>query len=139
MIITRTGRCLLGAVAGLVLTSGMFAQAATPPPLPNEPIGVIESLPATYPPSWFLVHDASFFHMGAGKLYIIDTAAATLAEQVKGLFNVSMIGSIAQSPERSEIYATETFHSRGSRGDRMDVLTVFDQATLAPRFSMAPL
>lgn len=133
MIITRTGRCLLRALAGLVLTSGMFAQAATPPPLPNEPIGVIESLPAAYPPSWFLVHDASFFHMGAGKLYIIDTAAATLAEQVKGFFNVSMIGSIAQSPKRSEIYATETFHSRGSRGDRMDVLTVFDQATLAPR------
>jgi methylamine dehydrogenase heavy chain len=133
MIIARKGHCLLRAVAGLIFASAMCAQAATPPPLPIEPTGIIESLPTTYPPSWFLVHDAAFFHMGDGKVYIIDTAAATLAEQVKGTFNVSLIGNIIQSAKRSEIYATETFHSRGSRGDRLDVLTVFDQATLAPK------
>lgn len=133
MIIVAKGRCLLSALAGLILASGTFAQAATPPPLPIEPTGVIQTLPATYPPSWFLVHDAAFFHMGDGKVYIIDTAADTLAEQVKGLFNVSLIGNITQSAKRSEVYATETFHTRGSRGDRMDVLTVFDQQTLAPK------
>ncbi|MEE4143911.1 MAG: amine dehydrogenase large subunit [Halieaceae bacterium] len=93
---------------------------------------MIETLPATYPPSWFLVHDAAFFHMGDGKVYIIDTAAETLAQQVKGMVNVSMIGNIAQSARRNEIYATETFHSRGNRGDRMDVLTIFERQTLAP-------
>ncbi len=79
------------------------------------------------------MHDAGFFHMGDGKVYVIDTAAETLAEQVKGTFNVSLIGNIAQSPKRGEIYATETFHSRGSRGDRLDVLTIFDRQTLAPK------
>lgn len=133
MINVAKGRNLLGAMAGLVLAGGMFAQAATPPPLPIEPTGVIETLPGTYPPSWFLVHDAAFFHMGDGKVYIIDTAADTLAKQVKGTFNVSLIGNLIQSAKRSEVYATETFHTRGSRGDRMDVLTVFDQATLAPK------
>tara|TARA_R110001599_G_scaffold353859_1_gene600547 strand:+ start:49103 stop:50302 length:1200 start_codon:yes stop_codon:yes gene_type:complete len=133
MIIVHKGRCLLRALAGFVLASGMYAQAATPPPLPIEPTGVIETLPATYPPSWFLVHDAAFFHMGNGKVYIIDTAAGTVAEQVKGTFNVSLIGNLTQSAKRSEIYATETFHTRGSRGDRLDVLTIFDQTTLAPK------
>lgn len=133
MIIARKDRCLLAAVTGCLLASTALAQADTlPPPLPIEPTGIVENLPATYPPSWFLVHDASFFHMGDGKVYVIDTAAATLAEQVKGTFNVSLIGNIAQSSKRGEIYATETFHSRGSRGDRLDVLTIFDQTTLAP-------
>ena len=79
------------------------------------------------------MQDAGFFHMSDGKVYVIDTAADTLASQVKGTFNVSMIGNITQSPERGEIYAAETFHTRGSRGDRIDVLTVFDQTTLAPK------
>jgi methylamine dehydrogenase heavy chain len=71
--------------------------------------------------------------MSDGKVYVIDTAADTLAAQVKGTFNVSLIGNVAQSPKRGEIYATETFHSRGSRGDRLDVLTIFDTRTLAPK------
>jgi len=133
MTIALKDRHLLRVLAGLLLASGSLAQAATPPPLPIEPTGIIETLPATYPPSWFLVHDAAFFHMSDGKLYIIDTAADTVAEQVKGLFNVSFIGNIKQSAKRSEIYATETFHTRGNRGDRMDVLTVFDQQTLAAK------
>jgi len=133
MMIARKGRCLLAAAAGSLLAGVALAQQGQPPPLPIEPTGVIQTLPASYPPSWFLVHDASFFHMSDGKVYVIDTAAATLAAQVKGTFNVSLIGNIAQSPKRGEIYATETFHSRGTRGDRLDVLTIFDTRTLAPK------
>ncbi|MCB1728958.1 MAG: methylamine dehydrogenase, partial [Halieaceae bacterium] len=130
MKIARKGRCLLGALAlGAVAGAAAVQAEAVPPPLPIEPTGVIQTLPATYPPSWFLVHDAAFFHMGDGKVYVIDTAAETLAQQVKGTFNVSLIGNIVQSARRSEVYATETFHSRGSRGDRLDVLTIFDQQT----------
>ena len=132
MTIASKGRYLMTALAGVFFASAGVVQAV-PPPLPIEPTGVIETLPSTYPPSWFLVQDATFFHMGDGKVYVLDTAAATLAEQVKGTFNVSLIGNLTQSAKRSEMYATETFHSRGSRGDRLDVLTVFDQKTLAPK------
>ncbi|MCB1694587.1 MAG: methylamine dehydrogenase [Halioglobus sp.] len=133
MMIAYKSRRLLAAVTGILLTGTALAQQDRPPPLPIEPTGIIETLPAAYPPSWFLVQDAGFFHMSDGKVYVIDTAADTLASQVKGTFNVSMIGNITQSPERGEIYAAETFHTRGSRGDRIDVLTVFDQTTLAPK------
>ncbi len=132
MMIARKGRCLLAVAAGTLLAGVALAQQGQPPPLPIEPTGVIQTLPATYPPRWFLVHDASFFHMSDGKVYVIDTAAATLATQVKGTFNVSLIGNITQVPGRGEIYATQTFHSRGSLGDRLDVLTIFDMQTLAP-------
>jgi methylamine dehydrogenase heavy chain len=124
-------------LAGLgVLVGTSFAHFAVsaerPPPLPIEPTGIIETLPKTYPEHWFLVHDAAFFHMSDGKVYVLDADAATQPTQTKGTFNVSLMGNITQSAKRSEIYAMETFHSRGTRGDRLDVLTIWDQETLSP-------
>ena len=79
MMIAYKGRGLLAAVTGILLTGTALAQQDRPPPLPIEPTGIIQTLPATYPPSWFLVQDAGFFHMSDGKVYVIDTAADTLA------------------------------------------------------------
>ena len=125
---------LLGTAAALLGASGLSsAKDDLPPPMPIEPTGIVESLPAKYPERWFLVHDASFFSMSDGKVYVIDAEAETLGEQVKGLFNVVLMGNIGQSPERSELYAAETFHERGTRGKRIDVLTIWDQATLSPK------
>ncbi len=122
----------LAGAAALVAVGLSTTASAAPPPLPIEKTGIVESLPATYPESWFLVHDAAFFSMSDGKVYVIDTAAETLPEQVKGTFNVVLIGNITQSAKRSEIYATETFHTRGTRGERQDMLTIWDQENLSP-------
>jgi len=104
----------------------------TLPPLPIERVGDVESLPDRYPETWFLVHDVSFFGMSDGRVNIVDAAAGTLPEQMKGMFNVSFIGSVLEARNRSEIYASETFYSRGTRGDRTDVLTIWDRASLEP-------
>ena len=127
-ILSKTG-LFLSALAGLTLA--LAAGAQQPPPLPIEETGRVESLPKTYPESWFLVHDAAFFSMSDGKVYVIDTAAETLPEQVKGTFNVVLMGNVLQAASRAEIYAVETFHSRGTRGDRLDVITVWDQENLS--------
>jgi methylamine dehydrogenase heavy chain len=116
----------------LLLAHTAAAQDPTLPPLPIEPTGVIETLPDRYPASWFLVHDATFFHMSDGKVYVMDVEAEAVPQQVQGTFNVALIGNVLESSKRSEIYATETFHSRGTRGDRMDVLTIWDKSTLSP-------
>jgi len=103
-----------------------------PPPLPVEPTGVVETLPSQYPSDWFLVQDSAFFHMSDGKVYVIDASKDTVGQQVKGMFNNSLMGNILQVPSRGEIMSVETFHSRGTRGDRIDVLTIWDSATLSP-------
>lgn len=120
------------AVFVAIVLQATIAQAQQPLPLPIEKIGIVETLPTAYPESWFLVHDAAFFSMSDGKVYIVDAAAKTLATQIKGSFNSVLMGNIIQSAQRSEIYATETFHSRGTRGDRLDVLTIWDQENLSP-------
>ena len=120
------------ALLALLLPAPGVAQDGRFPPLPIEPLGVVKTLPAHYPNDWFLVHDASFYHMSDGKVYVIDSSAETLANQFKGMFNVALMGSVTQSWRRGEIYAAETFLSRGTRGVRTDVLTIWDSATLAP-------
>jgi len=119
-------------ITGMALAFSAVADDR-PPPLPIEPIGVVESLPATYPNEWLLVHEASFFNMQDGKIIVLDASAETLTEQYKGMVNISLMGNYLQNSARSEIYATETFHTRGNRGDRFDVLTVWDMATLSSK------
>ncbi|MDO8861964.1 amine dehydrogenase large subunit [Haliea sp. E1-2-M8] len=126
-------RAVAAVLCGLMgAGQALAADKPLPPPLPVEPIGIVETLPREYPASWFLVHDAAFFHMSDGKVWVLDTAEDTVARQVQGTFNVSMIGNIQQSPSRAEIYATETFQTRGTRGERIDVLTIWDQENLSP-------
>ena len=131
MLTLRKATAIGVAVGGLSL-AGIALSAERPPPLPIEPTGIIETLPKAYPEHWFLVHDVAFFHMSDGKIYVIDADADTQPEQVKGTFNLSLIGNITQSARRHEMYSMETFHSRGSRGDRLDALTIWNPATLSP-------
>ena len=119
-------------LAAAIAVTGAAVQAQDqPPPLPVEPTGVIEQLPAQYPADWFLVQDSSFFHMSDGKVYVIDSSADTVGDQVKGMFNNALMGNILQVPSRGEIMSVETFHTRGTRGDRIDVLTIWDTANLS--------
>ncbi len=124
----------MGLALAMLFTGNALEALAEqqPPPLPVEPTGVVETLPARYPADWFLVHDAAFFHMSDGKVYVIDSSKDTVGEQVKGLFNNSLMGSVLQVPSRGEIMSVETFHSRGTRGDRIDVLTIWDTVNLSP-------
>jgi methylamine dehydrogenase heavy chain len=100
--------------------------------LPNDPLGKVNTLPQPYPPHWVWVQDIAFEHMLDGKMVLLDPKAATLRDQVKGQFNFSMIAAFAQAATRPELYVAETYYSRGSRGTRTDVITVYDKPTLSP-------
>ena len=63
---------------------------------------------------------------------MVDADSDDPATRVKGMFNAGFIGQFVQSRGRPEMYVVETFYSRGTRGERTDVLTVFDKQTLAP-------
>ncbi|MEX2524360.1 MAG: amine dehydrogenase large subunit [Gammaproteobacteria bacterium] len=124
------------AVAQKEETSSSAEQPAEPnakqPPLKTEEMGRVETLPADYPEHWFLVFDLAFFHMLEGRTIVVDALGKSIPEQFKGSFNVSFGGSIARSDLRNELYAAETFYTRGNRGTRTDVVTIYDTATLEP-------
>jgi methylamine dehydrogenase heavy chain len=100
--------------------------------LPNDKMGEIGTLPVPYGDHWIIAHDIAFDHMLNGKVMVLDAEKETRNEQYKGMFNSSFIASIAVATKRPEIYVYETYYSRGSRGDRTDLVTIYDKATLAP-------
>ncbi len=112
----------------IVLLFGTAAVAEIQP----EPQGIIESLPDKYPSSWVILQDAAFFHMLDGKFVVVDASADDPNEQFKGMFNGSFIANFTQAESRPEMYVAETFYSRGTRGTRTDVLTIYDKSTLTP-------
>ena len=124
-ISTRTRAALLG-VAGLTAAALAAAVALARPEvaLDAEPVGSVLSLPDT--PGDHAVWLADFLFRRAA-LFDADRGdfLGMLSAGVGGIHPLF-------SPDRSEIYLPETYYSRGTRGERTDVVTVYDARRLAP-------
>ena len=116
-------------VAFVALALALPALASDP--LPSEPIPTSLELRDEYPPTWVFAHDFNFNAIVDGKIAIIDVAAET--RPYKGHIGAGQFGSFAAAKTRSELYTTQTFMSRRTHGERVDVLTVFDRRTLSPQ------
>jgi methylamine dehydrogenase heavy chain len=134
-------------VLGLILSvsggiSQAYASSTTPtqkaairtdiPPLPIEETGRVEVLPSLFPESWMFVDEASFFSMFGGKIILLDVAEKKSAKRIKGTADKNLLGNFIQAQTRPEFYILESFHSRGSRGPKTDVLTIYDKTTMSP-------
>mgnify|MGYP002713303907 CR=1 FL=1 len=119
----KTGRVLVITCLFWASTAGAFTA---------EELGRVERLPSVYPDHWVIAHDGAFFHMLEARMNVLDADAETGPQQFKGTVNNSLNGLFAQSAVRSEMYIGETFYSRGQRGERTDVVTIYDKATLSP-------
>jgi len=99
------------------------ADAGTPEPLPAGTIGGVLAPPARDPHQvWvadFVFARTAGFDGDSGRML--------------GMLSTG-VGAIAPvfSQARNEIYLPETYYSRGSRGERTDVVTIYDATTLAP-------
>ena len=113
----------LRCAALLALALASAAPAARAADVAAEVPGAVLSLP---PPSphWFWIGDL---------LYRRSALVDADSGRFLGMLS-SGVGVIAPSlsAERGEIYLPETYYSRGSRGVRTDVVTVYDATRLAP-------
>jgi methylamine dehydrogenase heavy chain len=119
------------ATAAIVATRGDVAVAA-PEPV-GEPVGQVLTLPEKPGPHWFWVSDV-LLHRTA--LYDGD-GGKMLGSITAGSPGVGFVISPMFSPDRRDIYIPESYFSRGIRGDRTDVVTVYDARTLMPREEIA--
>ena len=116
-------------VLGLSLAA-LVAVSAAQAELPAEPIPNVETLSADYPDSLVFAHDANFEALIAGRVVLIDVAPEM--RNYKGALDAAQFASFAESSQRDELYVAETFYSRGTRGERTDVITIYDKENLAP-------
>src|SRR5438132_13839073 len=117
-------RKLLLRVIVLCLATGGFARGE----LSGEAVGKVTVLPARPGPHWFwlsdiLLHRTALFDADTGEL--LGTLSA-------GTAGVGFVITPLFAPDHREVYLPETFYSRGVRGERTDVVTVYDSSTLQP-------
>ena len=126
MKFAQLGSKLLLATGALLLAMAAAAQFVP------DPLGKTYELPTVYPETWIIAQDASFFHPSDGKFIVLDAGLDDHHARYKGMFNGSFVAQLAIAESRPEMYVVETFHSRGNRGVRTDVLTFYDKRTIAP-------
>jgi methylamine dehydrogenase heavy chain len=71
---------------------------------------------------WVHVQDVNFPYLTASKTFLID--GDTMG--ILGMANTGYVPNPVLALDNSAFYSTETFWSRGSRGERTDVVTIFD-------------
>lgn len=125
-------RIAKGMTLAVLMVSASAASAQDyPQPLPEEPVPTVAELPVRYPESWVFVHDLHFNSLPDGRAAIVDVAAES--NHLRGQIPIAQFGNILPSTTRGEIYVGETFYSRLTRGERTDVITIWDTKTLAPK------
>lgn len=117
-------RCC-GLAFGLLLLSLTGSAAAGPQP---ETVGRVLSLPSQPGPHWFwmsdaLLHRTALFDADSGELL------GTISSGTAGV-GFAIVPQL--SHDHREIYLAESYYSRGVRGERSDVVTVYDAVHLNP-------
>lgn len=115
----------LAVLANALLLPGL---ALAGPPLQNEPIRV-EALPSPPSPHWVWVNDIAFFDMGASRATLVNGDTGTML----GMLSTGYaFNSVVTYRTGGIIYSPETYYSRGTRGVRTDVVTLYGAQHLAP-------
>ncbi len=126
-------RPVLRLIASITACTAALLALAVPAPARAEddvaePVGQVLTLPAKPRPHWFwlgdvLLHRTALYDGDSGKLLGTITAGTPgVGFAIWPLF----------SPDHREIYIPESYFSRGVRGDRTDVVTIYDAQTLMP-------
>ncbi|MDG2277050.1 MAG: amine dehydrogenase large subunit, partial [Pseudomonadales bacterium] len=100
----------------------LFGVSAVWAELPAEPIPNLIKLKTPYPAGYALVHDFAFSGLIDSKFALVDTQNQTY----KGMISAGQFATINFSTKRQKFYVGETIHTRGVRGKRQDIITIYD-------------
>ncbi|MEJ1962726.1 MAG: amine dehydrogenase large subunit [Gammaproteobacteria bacterium] len=108
---------------------GILAGAVeAPAAVPTDPLGVSQKLPAPSP-HWMWVNDFVFPHMVDGQALLLDGDKGAFLGMLSTGFGFSRL---VIPSDGKVIYSPETYFSRGTRGTRTDVVSIYDPRTLSP-------
>jgi methylamine dehydrogenase heavy chain len=101
------------------------ARAELPPDIEGGPRVATLAMPASK--HWVWVNDFVFPHMADGMAYLIDGDSGRYLGTLSTGYSFS---HLLLSRDSQLIYSPETYFSRGTRGTRTDVVTLYDAGTL---------
>src|SRR6185312_1651926 len=122
---SRTVRAAaLAAVLVLTCRGHAAASALTP-----DPLGVVATVPAAASPHWVWVNDVVFAHMSDGQALLVDGDSGRFLGMLSTGF---AFARVVLAKDGKVIFSPETYFSRGTRGTRTDVVTLYDPVHLSP-------
>ena len=78
-------------------------------------------------PHWIFVNDSNFLGYLDSKIYLFDGDSGSML----GMLSTGAFGNAAEfAPDFSAIYVPEMYYSRGSRGERTEVVSIYDTKEL---------
>lgn len=118
----------LGLVVAIVLSVGVAcglpsARAQMPP---REQVTIRELPPVSA--HWVAVMSPFAGSITVTPVVLVDGDSL----QVIGMLSGGIAGMFAAAPDHKQFYMADTFYSRGTRGERTDVVTIYDARKLAP-------
>jgi methylamine dehydrogenase heavy chain len=121
-----TGRLLmLCALLGALLGRSVRAEL----PSDSEHGPQVASLAVPAPKHWVWVNDFVFPHMSDGMAYLVDGDSGRYLGTLSTGYSFA---HLLLSRDGKVIYSPETYFSRGTRGTRTDVVTLYDPGKLTP-------
>ena len=129
----RAGRRLVFAAGLLLVSLGSKAAAGkadVAPELPAETLSVAVLAPAQTERVY--VADIAINHIQDGRIRVWDPRSGKLL----GMISAGYVGNFTLSAKGDELYLATTYLSRGSRGERTDVLEVHDTSTLGFKYEI---
>ena len=114
---------------GIVVTSLLALTAPVWADLPNDTVGTLPAITAKHR---IYVSDIAINHISDGKLHIVDAESGNYL----GMIGTGFTGQFILSNNKREIIVATGYLSRGQRGDRVDVVEVWDADTLAFKYEI---
>ena len=118
----------VAAAAVLAAALGAPALATLPSDIGHGPTMATLAMPASK--HWVWVNDFVFPHMADGMAYLIDGDTGRYLGTLSTGYSFT---HLLLSRDGTLIYSPETYFSRGTRGKRTDVVTLYDAGTLQVR------
>jgi len=110
-----------------VLSATLGASLGQAEDLPPETLTVAQLPPADE--NRLYISDVAFRHMVDGRLHVVDGRRM----KYLGLLPTGFGGQSLLSPDKRTIYVVSTYYPRLTRGERTDVVSLYDADTLAFR------
>ncbi len=124
-----SGSLVAALLAGVIAWCGPGVLAQMPP---NEQVTVLQLPPAS--PHWVATMAPLAGSIMLTPIVLINGDT----QQVLGNISGGLAAMFAVSPDHKHFYTADTFYSRGTQGDRTDVLSIYD-ATHLSRVGEIPL
>ncbi len=131
---TRSAVCLLIAAGAGIFAGAHAAEPLDPAAAPLQPaaaplqpeVSTVETL-GSPSPHWLLVNDSNFLGYMDSKVLLMDTDTGRMLGQMA---TGGWRNAVEIAPDFTVIYSPETYYPRVTRGDREEVITVYETTGL---------